>query len=237
MLWLIALAGTVVDDAALARRLAAEPTRRILAADGGLRHLRRLGLEPELVIGDLDSLSPREAEALESSAVPVERHPVAKDYPDGELVLRRALDEGATDLLLIGAGGPERPDHWLGNLMMLAALQLERPQLEIELTDGRSRFILLAGPVSRHFAAPADPSVAPEGMVVSLIAIDPLVHGVDLEGLVWPLQDATLEARHLLAMSNRPLTADGQFRVAIREGRVLLVITPEEARPEDPSPI
>jgi thiamine pyrophosphokinase len=61
----------------------------VIAADGGLRHAARLGLAPDLLVGDLDSVAPTDLDAY--PGLPVERHPTDKDALDLELALDAAL--------------------------------------------------------------------------------------------------------------------------------------------------
>ena len=51
----------------------------VIGADGGAAHAVALGRQPDLVIGDLDSLAPGDADRLARAGVPIERWPVEKD--------------------------------------------------------------------------------------------------------------------------------------------------------------
>ena len=64
--------------------------RHVVAADGGLHRARALGLDVEVVVGDLDSVTPEALAAAEAAGARVVRYPRAKDATDLEL----ALDEG-----------------------------------------------------------------------------------------------------------------------------------------------
>ena len=66
----------------------------LVAVDGGLRHLKRLGLKPDLLIGDLDSVDADELAEIEEVGVEVLRFPPAKDQTDLELALDYALRIG-----------------------------------------------------------------------------------------------------------------------------------------------
>src|SRR5690348_10021896 len=88
--------GPLPDLAAAGRTLT--PTDRLIAADGGLRHLRALGLTPHVLVGDLDSVTAQQAAEAASAGALVEKHPVRKDETDLELALRRAVADGAQDV-------------------------------------------------------------------------------------------------------------------------------------------
>lgn len=77
----------------------------ILAADGGLKHTRKLGIEPNEIIGDFDSLgfTPPGAEVF----------PVEKDDTDAMLAVRRGLELGYREFVLYGSlDGPGLTTPW-----------------------------------------------------------------------------------------------------------------------------
>src|SRR3954452_16515742 len=89
------------------------PGATVIAADGGAELARHLGLEIDLVVGDLDSISP----AALSRAAQVERHAAEKDASDLALALAAALRLEPDRILLIGSSG-ERLDHLFGSLLL-----------------------------------------------------------------------------------------------------------------------
>ena len=74
----------------------------VIAADAGILHLERLGVKPDLVLGDFDSLG-RVPELPD-----VEVSPVRKDDTDSMLAARRALDIGGERLMFFGCLGGKR---------------------------------------------------------------------------------------------------------------------------------
>ena len=86
----------------------------ILAADGGLRHLQKLGINPHGIIGDFDSLGyiPEGAQVF----------PVEKDDTDSMLAVRKGLELGYRRFEIYGALDGDRLDHTIANLQTLAFL-------------------------------------------------------------------------------------------------------------------
>ena len=72
----------------------------VIAADSGLHVARALNLRVDLLVGDLDSVSP---EAIADT--PIERHPVDKDATDLELAIDAAVRRGASHMVVIGGSG------------------------------------------------------------------------------------------------------------------------------------
>lgn len=84
----------------------------IFAADSGLETALSWGIEPELVLGDMDSLSDRSVlQRFEGERV--RQYAEEKDYTDTELGLTELFDRGIEDVTIVGGGGG-RLDHLLG---------------------------------------------------------------------------------------------------------------------------
>ena len=83
----------------------------IIAADGGTRHLRRLQIPPQTLIGDLDSISPELRQWLHTKKTEIIVHPAAKDESDLELALFYAVDHfpDAPHTALWSVGWPPGP--------------------------------------------------------------------------------------------------------------------------------
>src|ERR1700690_631304 len=77
--------------------------QRVIGADGGAARTTALGWRPDLVVGDMDSLAPTDAEALADGGVRFERWPAHKDRSDLEIALRAALTEGDGPVVVLGA--------------------------------------------------------------------------------------------------------------------------------------
>lgn len=161
-------------SAALLRELAAG-AGMIVAADGGLQHLRQAGLTADLVTGDLDSLAASEREELPPGSLIPNTDP---DQTDLQKAVGLAIARGATRVDITCAGGG-RADHALANLSMLslyreaAAVRIVDDQFEISLVSGSAT---IEGPV---------------GTVVSLVSLGGC-RGVTTTGLRWDLANAEM---------------------------------------------
>lgn len=166
------------------------PGDYIVAADGGLNHIKRLGLKPALVVGDMDSISADELEHLEETGVRIIRFSEEKDETDLDLALKVILSEGFTTIRIIGALGG-RLDQTLGNLYLLSKPELA--DCNVRLDDGQQEVFVI-----RNSAV----IEGQPGDKVSLIPLGEEVKGVITEGLHYPLQKETLLPHQTRGISN-----------------------------------
>jgi len=200
----------VPEDAALLRT-ADLP----VAADGAANWIDRLGMRPNLVVGDLDSIDPDLLHELQEDGVAIDQHPTEKDATDGELALAAAIGAGATAITIVGALGG-RTDHALTNLFLLA-----NPALDGIETDVRR------GPTTVRLVRPgaAVEGQARPGDLVSLVPV-PEAHGVRTSGLRYPLSDEDLSAGSSRGASN--VVLDGPYAVRVQSGALFLIEQSQE---------
>ena len=202
--------GKVDDYAALARWV--QPGDYLVAADGGALHCLAIGRQPDVVVGDLDSLPPEITATLAAQGVVIERHPPAKDQTDLELAIDCALREGVQEVLLLGALGG-RLDQTLANLLILA--QREWPAA-ITVAEGQQVMQILRSGEKLELAIPA-------GSTVSVIPLSPAVTGITYTGLEYPLTNAALAMGSTRGISN--VVAATPATIAIATGLLLVVYT------------
>jgi len=164
----------------------------VIAADAGALALERWGIEPNLVVGDLDSLGLARASEIGARGATVVPFPMEKAESDLELAMRYALESGADDIVILGAFGG-RLDHALANTMLLAdpayrgwhvrAVQ-GATQLRA-LHDGER--VTLDGPI---------------GSIVTLLPVGGDAQGVSTEGLRYTLAGDTLRFGRSRGLSN-----------------------------------
>ena len=201
----------VVDDYEALRRWL-QPGDYLVCADGGTRHCLALGLTPDVVVGDLDSVDPPVLQQLAASGVRVERHPTDKDQTDLELAIEAALVAGADQVLLLGALGG-RLDQTLANLLILA----QRPwPVPIRLAEGRQIAQMLRSGQELTLDAPP-------GSTVSVLPLSAQVTGITYTGLKYALTGATLKLGSTRGISNLVVSSP----VTIRIGTGLLLVVTE----------
>lgn len=201
--------GHLADPAALQRHI--RPGDRLICVDGGTHHAWALHLTPDVVVGDLDSLDPRLQAELEAAGVRFEVHPARKNETDLELALRLAVAEGATQIDVLAVLGG-RLDQSLANLLLLA--RPEWMSVQVRVIEGNEA----AWPVWGGQATSVHGRV---GDTLSLVPLTPVVTGVTLEGVEWPLYDTTLSLGSTLTISNVLVAPTARLQVG--EGLVLVV--------------
>ncbi len=206
----LALAGEVAETALLHRHL--DTADLVIAADGGAARLQALGRLPDVLVGDLDSLTEGALAALRAANVELVAHPNPEQQTDGMVGLLLARQRGADEVVLVGVQSADRLDHGFANLMYLSARELHG--VRIAVVSDWSEGVLLRGngaPSVRFRGAPGD--------YVSLVPISDEVRGVDTIGLRYPLRAATLVRGASSAMSNELVDEDGGFDIG--EGTAL----------------
>ena len=192
----------------------------VIAADGGLARARAIGLQPTLLVGDLDSLDPALIAAAEASGPPIRRSPVAKDESDAELALLAALDDGATRVTMLGAFGGARLDHALANVWLLDHPKLAGIAAALLDTNTRATLVRAPGPDGQ----PASRSLPGRtGATVSLLPFGGDATGVTTHGLRYPLRDEPLLIGPARGLSNVREAPDAG--VTLRAGRLLVIET------------
>ena len=188
----------------------------VIAADGGLDRAAALGLEVDVLVGDLDSVSPAALARAESAGTRIVRHPVAKDATDLELALDEALALGARRVLVIASAGG-RLDHLAASLLLLGAERYAELELDA-----------LVGDALVHVLRSARTLRGTPGELLTLLPLGGAAEGVTTSGLEYPLDGETLGPGSTRGVSN--VFTSAEARVTLAEG-ILLAIRPRETTP------
>jgi thiamine pyrophosphokinase len=189
----------------------------VIAADSGAAWLAGADRWPDVLIGDMDSIDPALFGRLAAHGVEIERHPTEKDASDGELAVRRAIEAGADEVVILGALGGARLDHELANLLLLG--------------DGRWRGhrvrIVRGGTCVRALQGGSDLVLdGAEGDLVTLLSVDGEAVGIRTQGLRFALDREALPLGRSRGLSNS--VAQPPASVSLERGTLLVIETRKE---------
>lgn len=171
-----------------------EEADHCIAVDSGLLAFRNADLEPEVLIGDLDSC---DLDVDRETAFPSLRVVCLDDQEttDFEKALLWVSEETETNELIILGGTGKRSDHFLSNLL-IACVYDETSSLTF---DGEGEWI------KRVTSATPLRLVGRAGVTLSLIPLTPC-SSVETSGLKWNLSRETLAVGHKFSQSNEVLS-------------------------------
>lgn len=184
----------------------AEPVREgdfLMAADGGLVHLQKLGLTPDGILGDFDSLGyvPQDAKVF----------PVEKDDTDAMLAVRQGLTLGYKRFVLYGSLDGPRLDHTVANFQTLQFLADHGAEGYLV---GNDYMVTVVKNGAATFPADA------EG-ILSVFCMGADAEGVTIGGLQYGLEKGKLSAGFPLGVSNHFVGKTAT--VSVEEGSLLLL--------------
>lgn len=184
----------------------------VIAADGGLKHTEKLGLTPDVILGDFDSLGfmPEGAEVF----------PVEKDDTDAMLAVRCGLDRGCRRFVLYGGLDGDRLDHTLANFQ---TLQYLADRGAVGYLVGKKYLVTVVKNSRLSFPEEA------EG-ILSGFCLGPDAAGVTLSGLKYPLEDGTFSSGFPLGVSNHFIGKKSS--ISVKNGSLLLLWDRENGFPE-----
>ena len=183
----------------------------VIAADSGYDHARRIGIDVDLLIGDLDSISDEGLDHARTSGVHVLEHPADKDHTDLELALDHAVSSGASEISVHGGEAGS-----LGHLLGVALELTDRRWADVDVrwhSDGA-----VACVARSHRTVTLEPTM---GSIVSLIPVGD-VSGVRTSGLQWSLEGDDLLAGTSRGMRNR--TTHTSVEVSVTGGALLVIV-------------
>ena len=157
------------------------------ALDTYLRHFRGRNLRrPDVVVGDMDSLSKKTAERFRDIAVKIDEQETNDQSKAFHYILEHFPDVDTIHIL--GATG-KREDHTIGNLSLLMEYAREMRRQDC----GRTVFVDIVSDWSTAFAITDTCTLdVGEGRSVSIICPDNSLN-IRSEGLVWPTDNVVFD--------------------------------------------
>jgi len=190
----------------------------LIAADGGVKHVLKLGLIPHIVIGDFDStpLSIRKklkkmCKGLINQTPTLIKYPRKKDKTDFELAINFALEKKYHQIIIFGILG-DRIDHFIVNIFLLAKIQIENKSIKIKIIEGKKEIFIL------------DKEITINGKIgdeISIIPISDKLEGITTDGLYYRLIDDTLFFGSTRGISN--VLNKTSAKIIVTDGIALVV--------------
>ncbi|MBR6707030.1 MAG: thiamine diphosphokinase [Clostridia bacterium] len=205
----VIVGGADIGRASFIRKLLREDDF-VVYCDSGLKHMAALEAEPNLIVGDFDS--------IENPCLPVETIVLSreKDDTDTYFAAKEGVKRGFCDFLLLGVTGG-RMDHTLGNISIL--LYLESLGKTARIADDWSDMEIVSKRPVR---------VGNEYAFFSLLNITGQAEGITVRGAKYPLENGTITCEYQYGISNETLPGQNA-EISVRQGKLLLV----KVRPQD----
>ncbi len=158
----------------------------LICADAGLKHKHIFNREPDLIVGDFDSLG--EIPNSKNTIVA----PCEKDETDMMLAFMKGYEKGYRNFIILGALGGSRMDHSVANIQLLHHI----------CTKGSNAFLVYGKRIftaikNGKFSFPK----AADGYI-SVFSLTDKSEGVTIKGLKYELSNAVIENSTAIGVSN-----------------------------------
>ncbi len=183
--------------------LLAKQSGTVICADGGANAALKMGITPDAIVGDLDSVHTEVLVKFRRVAIHEDRNDETTDL---EKAIAWAIQSSYDHITVVGASG-KRLDHTVGNLGVLPKFY---PDAIITLVDDNGELCY----VGREYSFEAR-----KGDVVSLIPLN-RCEGVSTTGLKYPLDGEILELGVREGTSN--VVTASPAGIKVKKGHLLL---------------
>jgi thiamine pyrophosphokinase len=190
----------------------------VIAADSGYAHAIAMGLVPNELVGDMDSITPVDLADARDSNIQITQFPQNKDLTDTEIAITSALKHDSSHITVVSGGG-DRFDHVLG---MVHSLASTARTIYTTLLIGTARVSYVS--YTKEFQLDTQ-----AGTVVSLLPIGGDAT-VTTTGLQWELDNDTLQSFASRGVSN--IATSTSVSISVTDG-FLAVIEPFFLNPGD----
>lgn len=187
----------------------------LVCADGGIRHCRAAGLQPDLLVGDFDSIDHDAAQLVARGQIECLNFPPEKNASDLELTFDTLCDRSIDEVVLLGVSGG-RTDHFLFNWQLAGSrawpfnLRVVDDFVDAYLVS-KARPLSLAPPLQQIF---------------SVIPLVSNATGVGVSGAKYPLDNACLPLGSTLGLSN--VVTGSRLQVSVEQGIVMVMLAHED---------
>lgn len=191
-----------------------------IACDAGFLHARNVGVLPDLIVGDFDSLSEQGEMAIRDLMEIEENDPdrivrlnVKKDDTDTIMAVKIGLEKGYRKFFLYGALGGKRVDHTIANIQTLNFIRKHGAKGYIMEHD---KMLLVAHNETVKFHRG-------NSGYISVFSLSDISKGVTIKGLMYNLERGTLTNDFPLGVSNE-FIIDEEAEITVEEGTLLITV-------------
>ena len=183
----------------------------IICADGGLRYLDKLSVNPHVILGDFDSVDSSLIEKYRNRNIKVYDYPTRKDATDSELAIDFAISNQPNEVIMLGMVGT-RMDHTLINMQML--IKFDGLGIDAQIINDNNviyfvnKKITIKGKINDQ---------------VSIVAITDEVVGITTKGLEYPLVGETISFGESRGVSN--VFSSEEIEINFESGKFFLIIS------------
>lgn len=182
----------------------------IICADGGAKHLYKINIIPDYIIGDLDSLNSEIISFYKENKVKFTKFPSRKNETDAELCINLAKDLNAKEICILGALGG-RIDHTMANINLMYYIKnldinpiMQTSEEDIFLVSNETSVI-------RGY----------KGDTLSIIPIKDDANGVTLKDLEYPLDDYNIKYGSPIGISN--IMKKDECEITVKDGNLIVI--------------
>ena len=208
---LILVKGELNKIEVIQQRINAESFNLIIGVDGGTQYANALNLTPDIIIGDMDSLTDSDRQKFNKAEFIL--YPTDKDETDLELALQYAVKMEAEKIVMIGAMGG-RMDMTIANIMLIS--QIDPASQLIEIWHGEQTGFSINPPGKDVYGQPGD--------TISIIPLNGVASGVTTRGLEYALNNENLLQGSVRGISN--VFMESSAHISLDDGLLLAVHTP-----------
>ena len=176
----------------------------VICADGGLSAAEKAGIQPDLIVGDFDSLG------VVPTGSNVVVHPCEKDETDSFLAIECGINRGYKTFVMYGMLGG-RIDHSIANIQLLSRLS----------QSGMNGVLIGKNTIIETLTNSEKTFEENEKGIISIFSLTDFSEGVTLEGLKYELNNARLTSDFPLGISNEFIGK--KSRVSVKNGTLLLI--------------
>ena len=176
----------------------------VIAADRGYDHAKKLGINPDIVIGDFDSTNKPITDNI------IKLNPI-KDYTDTKAAMIKAKDMGYDKIIIYGGLGG-RDSHSFANIR--SSLEYKKLGIDVIIKSKYKKIFIIDNSFTYKFKNEDD-------FYVSIFALNEVVKGVSISGLFYELNNYDLSLDNSLGVSNETCKKD--FSINVEDGYLLVI--------------